>query len=315
MKIEIGKWDGVYEARVECLADGQSVTHHSTHETAYDAAREAEAVLRAWSTTEGECPELERLWLVIGESDKLDDLVYVVPAATRLGAVANVARMLVLPWSTSHGDSDDLRIIINARSEYPVKDGWETPRWFWDVGCAPFKVGSDMQIDGTWDWEQDEVEEKVEAPKDVLGPVGKLAVEVVVERGQEKTFTHYASHITNSVSIKSGATRWELGGFVEMTEANKFGSIFTIRHVYVESVEVADIYELVIYQGDDDVECARLRFVAQYKTEVPTEFNAQTRNIQPDDKLRARLACLKGRGGAVISLQCYEFTRTEERRS
>jgi hypothetical protein len=164
MRIHIHKARGRWELLVECSIDGASVDARSDHADAREAAAEAAGLLRTWSSDVDGAKPLASLWIVFGRSMKMDDFALCVSATSRIGAVREAAKKLGHSWQVSLDDHDDLHVVVNGRDEkvYPVEDGWEQgdPDWFWDVGVAPAEIGVDLDVEETWEWTEEEVEEE-----------------------------------------------------------------------------------------------------------------------------------------------------------
>ena len=113
----------------------------------------------------------------------------------------------------------------------------------------------------------------------------------------------------DGISLATAAGNWALGTIVEIVPANKITSEFDIHEVLVEDVNTQDkTYELVLYYGAGDTECARVRFAAtSNKGGVPAQF-AMTPLIPANSRIRGQLAIEDGASKTVkISLRYHLY--------
>ena len=115
--------------------------------------------------------------------------------------------------------------------------------------------------------------------------------------------------LADGVALTTAAGDWGLGTITEIVPANTITAEFDIHEVLVEDVNTQDkTYELVLYYGGSDTECARVRFAAtSNKGGVPAQF-VMTPLIPANSKIRAQLAIEDGSGKtAKISLRYHEY--------
>jgi len=109
------------------------------------------------------------------------------------------------------------------------------------------------------------------------------------------------------VSVASDAAAWTLGSFVEVMAADDEPADFDIHFVKVESMDDNTVYELVLYYGADDIECARVRFVKD-ATSWTGDVPCQTPVIPGGSRIRAKCAsALAEVSTPVISLQYHTY--------
>ena len=115
--------------------------------------------------------------------------------------------------------------------------------------------------------------------------------------------------LADGVILTTGAGDWELGTIIEIVPVNIITAEFDIHEVLVEDVNTQDkTYELVLYYGESDIECVRVRFAAtSNKGGVPAQF-AMTPLIPANSKVRGQLAIQDGGGKTIkISLRYHEY--------
>jgi hypothetical protein len=116
--------------------------------------------------------------------------------------------------------------------------------------------------------------------------------------------------LADGVTITAEAADWGVGGaLVEIVPASTITSIFDIHYVNIEDISAARTYELILYYGAGDTECARFRFTKSAGLDPVLDRGIQTDKIPANSRIRARLAS----AGAVadtadISLQYHEYT-------
>ncbi len=113
----------------------------------------------------------------------------------------------------------------------------------------------------------------------------------------------------DGVALAADAGDWALGTITEIVPINTITSEFDIHEVLVEDVNTQDkTYELVLYYGADDIECARTRFAAgSVKGGVPA-VATQTVLIPANSRIRGQLAIEDGGGKtAKVSLRYHEY--------
>ncbi len=115
--------------------------------------------------------------------------------------------------------------------------------------------------------------------------------------------------LADGVALATHATDWVLGTIVEIVPINTITNEFDIHEVLVEDINTQDkTYELVLYYGADDTECARIRFAAtSNKGGVPAQF-VMTPLIPANSRIRVQLAIEDGGSKtAKVSLRYHEY--------
>ncbi len=134
---------------------------------------------------------------------------------------------------------------------------------------------------------------------------GRLRELIEHEHTQQKVYPTLADDVT----LTTGAGDWALGTIAEIIPANTITAEFDIHEVLIEDVNTQDkTYELVLYYGSGDTECARVRFAAtSNKGGVPAQFT-MTPLIPANSKIRGQLA-IEGGGSKIakVSLRYHEY--------
>ena len=115
--------------------------------------------------------------------------------------------------------------------------------------------------------------------------------------------------LADGVTLTTAAGDWALGTITEIIPANTITAEFDIHEVLVEDVNTQDkTYELVLYYGDSDTECVKVRFAAtSNKGGVPAQF-AMTPLIPANSRIRGQLAIEDGGGKTIkFSLRYHEY--------
>ncbi len=115
--------------------------------------------------------------------------------------------------------------------------------------------------------------------------------------------------LADGVTLTTAAGDWALGTMTEIIPINTITLQFDIHEVLIEDVNTQDkTYELVLYYGAGDTECARVRFAAtSNKGGVPAQF-AMTPLLPANSRMRAQIAIEDGGGKtAKISLRYHEY--------
>ena len=118
-----------------------------------------------------------------------------------------------------------------------------------------------------------------------------------------------------AITVTAGAGAWTLGGFsADIAAAGAITSGFDIHSITIENSNTNGTYELVIYYGATDIECARVRW---------TRGGVQTRSdrlgvissgpdhsiIPANSRVRAKVAHSGGAGTETldISIEYHEY--------
>ena len=108
------------------------------------------------------------------------------------------------------------------------------------------------------------------------------------------------------VTIAGGAGAWALGNFVEVVPANTITEDFDIHYVHLEAASANDTYELVLYYGATDIECARCRALNGTTLDAST-IPVMTPLIPANSQIRAKLASASGGDNVTIALQYHTY--------
>ncbi len=115
--------------------------------------------------------------------------------------------------------------------------------------------------------------------------------------------------LADGVTLTTAAGDWGLGTITEIIPVNTITEEFDIHEILIEDVNTQDkTYEIILYYGDSDTECARIRFAAtSNKGGVPTQL-VMTPLIPANSKIRAQLAIEDGGSKTVkVSLRYHEY--------
>jgi hypothetical protein len=119
--------------------------------------------------------------------------------------------------------------------------------------------------------------------------------------------------LADCVTVTSGAGDWQLGSFTQIVPINTITQEFDIHQIFVEDYNTSDkTYELVLYQGDNDVEIGRMRFRVNDGTPVGRTLSSggqfQTPLILENKRIRAKLAIEDGGSKtACISIRYHTY--------
>lgn len=117
--------------------------------------------------------------------------------------------------------------------------------------------------------------------------------------------------LANGVTVSAPDTAWTLGNPVEIIPANTIINAFDIHFIEVEACSAADVYEIVLYSGENIalIEIGRARTAKQTTnagaTSVPICCQIQPANT----RIAAKLACKTALRTLTISLAYHiEYT-------
>lgn len=115
--------------------------------------------------------------------------------------------------------------------------------------------------------------------------------------------------LADGVTLTTAAGDWGLGTITEIIPTNTIAEEFDVHEILIEDVNTQDkTYEVILYYGDSDTECARIRFAAtSNKGGVPAQF-VMTPFIPANSRIRAQLAIEDGGGKtAKVSIRYHEY--------
>jgi hypothetical protein len=113
--------------------------------------------------------------------------------------------------------------------------------------------------------------------------------------------------MVDGVSVAKDNGAWVLGPLVEIVPANTINSTFNIVAIHFDSISASGTYEMILYQGAQDVEIGRVRFNRFSLTEE-TSVSIPTPTIPKNSRIRAAIAGkFIGIGIVVVSLQYVQY--------
>jgi len=105
------------------------------------------------------------------------------------------------------------------------------------------------------------------------------------------------------VTVTSAGGAWTLGAFSnDIAAANAIPVVFMIHYAVISGLSANAAYEMVIYCGATDVECARISCVRSGVQTASFTTRCQTDMIPADSRLRAKLMDSVGGGTADVSI-------------
>lgn len=108
------------------------------------------------------------------------------------------------------------------------------------------------------------------------------------------------------VTLTAGAA-WTLGAFAEIVPASTITSEFDIHHISVEALSAVEVYEIVLYYGAGDTECARVRATKAAALEGTLNVPVQTVLIPANSRIRAKVATAGGGDTCDISIFYHTY--------
>ena len=155
-----------------------------------------------------------------------------------------------------------------------------------EIGAQPDEI---IQADTTY-----LVDTALSSP--TTGSIGQK-VEFIYEHitAAQKAYPTLAAGVTVTAH---GTTAWALGSEAEIVAADVITTAFMIHGVAISDVsDVTDVYELVLYYGDDDTEFARIPFDAN---RFGGTYNLPNNSVlvPANSKVTAKLASEDGDGAS-----------------
>ena len=113
----------------------------------------------------------------------------------------------------------------------------------------------------------------------------------------------YPTGVAGAGPITSAGGAWGgLGNFATVVAANEIATAFNIVRINVENVSANGVYELVLYYGATDIECARIRLVSAAGVWGNACYNVVTVLIPANSQIRAKCEDSVGAGALTISI-------------
>lgn len=110
------------------------------------------------------------------------------------------------------------------------------------------------------------------------------------------------------VVVTGAAGAWGEGAFAEIVPASTITTAFDIHWVNVEALSGNDTFELSLYYGASDTECARIRLVQTAAQSATLQHQMMTPVIPANSRIRAKLASLGGGSDtATVSIQYHTY--------
>jgi len=117
------------------------------------------------------------------------------------------------------------------------------------------------------------------------------------------SFTVYPTGVAGAGPVTSAGGAWGgLGNFATIVAANEIATAFNIVRINVENVSADGVYELVLYYGASDIECARIRLVRAANVWGNAAFSVVTVLIPANSQIRAKCEDSVGAGTLTISI-------------
>jgi len=112
--------------------------------------------------------------------------------------------------------------------------------------------------------------------------------------------------LADPVEVTAGGGAWTLGNFTEIVPAAAIGSPFDIHFAVLSNPDSNEDYELHLFYGAGDVECARIAFT-RTGAFTGSLYQAVITPIMPaDSRIWAKLA--DGSGGAKVDVKLIYHT-------
>lgn len=109
------------------------------------------------------------------------------------------------------------------------------------------------------------------------------------------------------VTATSNGSAWVLGDFVEVVPANTITKDFDIHYINIAAASGNDTYELVLYYGNSDIECGRVRISRNSTQYNPPLIPFMCDILPANSKIRAKVACSSGSFTLTLSLFYHTY--------
>ncbi len=111
--------------------------------------------------------------------------------------------------------------------------------------------------------------------------------------------------LANSIQVVGGSGVWELGTLTTLMPANTANIRFDIHWIVICAISVNDEYELILYA--DTTQIGRIAFTRTDKKDVDDGVPFQCPILEPEVRIRARLASAGGGDTANFKLLYHEY--------
>lgn len=109
------------------------------------------------------------------------------------------------------------------------------------------------------------------------------------------------------VQITTHANARTLGDFVQIVPSDTITKPFDIHYINVAGVSGNDTYELVLYYGNDNVECGRVRVTRNSTQYNPPLIPFMSRVMPANSKISAKVASAAGGENITISVFYHTY--------
>lgn len=114
--------------------------------------------------------------------------------------------------------------------------------------------------------------------------------------------------LANGIVVAGAAGVWTLGSFVEIIPASTKSADFDIHYLTIEGVSIADVYEIVLYNGTTEIGRRRIAFVDIANSQTLPSIPFQTRVQDKDSQIQAKVANKAGGSESLtISLATHPY--------
>jgi hypothetical protein len=111
-----------------------------------------------------------------------------------------------------------------------------------------------------------------------------------------------------AITVTSAGGAWTLGAFSnDIIAANQVAALFDIHWVCVASESANAQYELVLYYGPTDIECARVVFQRTNPTLASSQLRVQTIRIPANSRVRAKLMDSAGGSSCGVKVMFHTY--------
>lgn len=108
------------------------------------------------------------------------------------------------------------------------------------------------------------------------------------------------------VLLTSGGGAWTLGAFATVVPALAIGAAFDLHWIILSNPSANEDYEIVLYYGATDIECARVSFTRNNVFVNSISIPLQTIIMPADSRIRGKM--MDGTGGATAEVKVLYHT-------
>ena len=123
--------------------------------------------------------------------------------------------------------------------------------------------------------------------------------------------SHSASKVyptlSNGIVLTTGTPAWTLGSFIQIVPVSTILNDFDIHFISIENISAVGVYEIVLYYGDTDIECGRVRFTKTAVMDTTMNIKMMTNIIPSGSKIRAKIASSTGNADTVTISLLYHI--------